>query len=368
MIYGLGAILLLLGIGVVFWRRHNRPIAYPAPLSLVVEPDVDLAVLRRENGAVAARWHGDDQPAHIYAGTQPDAIDRSQPLKFHRENDDFIVSQLDPLARFYLELDFADGRKRITAERGVAFEEIANFRDIGGYLTTDGRRVRWGRVFRAGAFAQATEADLTKLAALNIRLVCDLRSDDEVTDAPDQLPTPTPQYVHLPLDAGDETLKRLRAVLLNRKLIATLLPDAYVRIMIEGNARLFGDVLRRLANPAHLPAVIHCTAGKDRTGVSIALLLLWLGVPEATVIADYTLSNFYYDNFYRFADAAMKPLRRLGVRVEDLQPILMADSATMQTTILHIKTTYGSVETYLRERAGLSVATLAALKTNLLDP
>ena len=254
------------------------------------------------------------------------------------------------------------------ADRILQVEGVANFRDGGGYKTEDGRRVRRGLVFRSGALVHLTDAGLQTLSELGIKLVCDLRGAEELVDEPDRLPTsPAPQYLHLPLTVQDDRRQRLRALLFNPKAVAPMLPQMYTGTIIDGNARLYGDVLRHLSSADNLPALIHCTAGKDRTGVAIALLLLALGVPDEVVVADYSLSNLYYDNFFAYGKRMVEPLRWMGVRAEDLQPFLMADPATMRTAIAHIRAKYGLVEHYLRDAAGLDDMDIERLKANLLE-
>jgi protein-tyrosine phosphatase len=254
------------------------------------------------------------------------------------------------------------------ADRILQVEGVANFRDVGGYKTVDGKRVRRGLVFRSGALVHLTDAGLQTLSELGIKLVCDLRGADELLDEPDRLPTsPAPEYLHLPLAVQDDRRQRLRALLFNPKAVAPMLPEMYTGTIIDGNARIYGDVLRRLSDPANLPTLIHCTAGKDRTGVAIALLLLALGVPDEVVVADYSLSNLYFDNFFAYGKRMVEPIRWMGIRPEDLQPFFMADPETMRTSITHIRTKYGSIENYLRDAAGLDDAVLARLKANLLE-
>jgi protein-tyrosine phosphatase len=253
-------------------------------------------------------------------------------------------------------------------DRIVPLESVANFRDIGGYLTGAGRRVRRGLVFRSGSLAHLSERDVVYLHQLGLKLVCDLRGMEEVTEGPDRLPAdPAPEYLHLPLTVQENRRQRLQALILNPKSIAPMMPEMYTKYMIDGNARLYGGLLGRLAEPNNLPTLIHCTAGKDRTGIAVALLLLVLGVPDEVVVADYSLSNLYYATFLELSQQLVRPVRWLGIHAEDLWPIMVADPETMRTTIAHIREKYGSVEDYLKDAGGLDEAAIARLKTYLLE-
>lgn len=256
----------------------------------------------------------------------------------------------------------SDGRERV-----IALEAGPNFRDIGGYPTSDGRRVRWGQVYRAGTLHDLTDADLHTLAGLGVNLVCDLRTDDESQSEPNRPLPNQPETVHLPVVVDADTSKRVRTLLFQKSKLPGLVIEGYTRIIIDNNAAVLGAVFKRLADPDSLPAIIHCTAGKDRTGVTIALLLLALGVPEETVVADYSLSNRYYERFAELGERAIKPLMVTGVRVADLRPLLVADPATLRTTFAYIRDKYGSVEAYLRAAAGVTDETIERLKENLLE-
>lgn len=251
-------------------------------------------------------------------------------------------------------------------DRNIPLEGAANLRDIGGYRTTDGRYVRWGRVYRSGTLAALTDNDMQTLAALGLKLVCDLRGDDEVNTAPDRL-LPNASYTRIPINANrdGDSRQRLRALLFDKKRFHTMLLEIYRRIIDEHPA-VFGGVIRRLADENNLPALIHCTAGKDRAGLAAAILLLALDVPEETVIADYTLSNRYYDHFYRYAQQAVRRLAILGISADDMQPMLTADPKTLKAALDHLIIKYGSVRDYLRDWAGVDDAAFERVKANLL--
>ncbi|MBC8098201.1 MAG: tyrosine-protein phosphatase [Armatimonadetes bacterium] len=244
-----------------------------------------------------------------------------------------------------------------------------NFRDIGGYQTADGQRVKWGKVYRSGSLAALTPQDFAYLAQLDIKVVCDLRSVEEVADAPDKLP-PYMQYIHTPLntDGTGNAASRMRTLLFEPGKLRDMMTTMYVQIMLENNAAVFGTVINQMADAANLPLLFHCTAGKDRTGVTAMLLLLVLGVPEEVVIADYTLSNQYYPQIAEFAQPMLQRTKWLGVSVNDLYPMLVADAATLHAALKHLYSRYGSIEQYLQQAAGVDEAIIAQLRANLLEP
>ena len=251
--------------------------------------------------------------------------------------------------------------------RIIEVDGVINFRDIGGYHTADGQQVRTGLVYRAGALGNLTEKGMATLQELGVKLICDLRSEEERVAAPDKLPpNSTPTYVHLPLQAEDNRRERLTALFFNRRQFTSMMPDMYTRVIIDGNAHLYGDILRRLANPDNLPTLIHCTAGKDRTGVAVMLILSLLGVPEDVILADYSLSNLYYDHFLKFGQLAIGSIAWTGVTAEDLQPLFISHPDTLKASLAHIHRKYGSIPNYLRSAAGVNDEIQQKIKDNLL--
>ncbi|MBC7871568.1 MAG: tyrosine-protein phosphatase [Chitinophagaceae bacterium] len=349
-------------------RFFRQRIIYPDPASWIIQPETDATVTRYSDHRIEIHWKQMGN-VHIFVGTDPGNIQREVAIAEVIHADHVIITGLDPATRYYFELAFADGKRIITAERFIYVQGTANLRDVGGYLTQNGQRVRWGKVFRSGAVTGVLQTDLSSLEALGLKVVCDLRSLEEVAESPDRLPqNPQLRYVQLPLETEDNSRDRLRAILFDKKRLEKIKLEIYTRFLIDRNAPRFGDTLRYLSNPENLPALIHCTAGKDRTGIAIALLLILLGVPEEVVIADYTLSNMYYEDFKAFAQRALKPLRLLRIKADDLYPLLIADDKTMRTALEHIRRNYGNVETYLMTKAGLSKEELTQLKVNLLEP
>jgi protein-tyrosine phosphatase len=142
--------------------------------------------------------------------------------------------------------------------------------------------------------------------------------------------------------------------------------EGYTRVMVEENAALIGTILRRLAEPTSYPAIIHCSAGKDRTAVIIALLLHILGVPWQTILADYALSNLHYDKFRAGIQADIESLHRLGITVDHMQAVMLVKAERLQKMRQHIEHNYGSITQYLQTKAGINEKIMAQLRCHLL--
>ena len=182
-------------------------------------------------------------------------------------------------------------------ERHVALDGQANFRDLGGYETTDGRTVKWGEVYRSGELPRLSDEDVAKLEEKDIRTVVSFLTEKEVeARGPDRLPANTVE-VTLPMEAGN--LGDLTAVVNEARKTGDfsqvppdINPDIHRRLMVEAG-EYYAALLREIADPASRPLVFHCSHGIHRTGTASAILLSALGVPWETVREDYLLSNTY---------------------------------------------------------------------------
>src|SRR5262245_52800648 len=242
-------------------------------------------------------------------------------------------------------------------QRLIDLEGCLNFRDLGGYPTSDGRTVRWRRVFRSDALHLLTDADVVRIRhELGVRDVIDLRSTAEVRSEGRGLIEADPiRCHHVPL--FDEEVRAE-----DRERVAQIsLADRYV--FMAGLAReAIGRVITTLAR-AEAPAVFHCAAGKDRTGVISALLLDLLGVPDDIVVADYVATR---ENL----DAIVERLNSLeGYRtmLSALPPDTMhADPETIVEFLARLRAQHGTVEEYARA-AGVPASALEALRARLLE-
>jgi protein-tyrosine phosphatase len=241
-------------------------------------------------------------------------------------------------------------------DRLIALEGAVNFRDLGGYAAAGGTRTRWRRLFRADGLGELTEGDLTVLRSLGIRTVIDLRSGSELERGRFDVEAHPVAFHHFPFIAELPDAQEF-----DRR--PGLLGTQYLEIVSDAGEQIKAT-LGVLADPDALPAVFHCTAGKDRTGVLSAIVLSLLGVDEETVVADYALSG-----------AAMQRLRaKLIVKypegretLENIDEVFSAEPAQMEALLDHLRREYGSVEQYV---AGLGVApaVIEALRGSLLEP
>ena len=240
-------------------------------------------------------------------------------------------------------------------ERRSLLDGASNFRDLGGYPTYDERVVRTGLLFRSGALHALTDADHERLRALGVRVAVDLRPPEEQAAEPTN--APFLRIVHVPLLRGERTSDP--SALANGE---GYLRDRYIEIMLD-RAPDIGTIFRSLAGEDGLPAVIHCAAGKDRTGVVSAILLLALGVDEATVLDDYELTS-------EFAAAARVEELTSKLSGSGLPPAVVAgllgtSRSALADAIALLREEHGTVEDYLVGAAGVSPADLATLRERL---
>jgi protein-tyrosine phosphatase len=331
--------------------------------SFIVRPSQPAWVERRD-GELIIGWAGDEPPVAVYAGTDPDRIDRQRPLgRIAAATNQVVVADPFPGERPYFELQFAAGRRLPAAERILPLPGAVNFRDIGGYRTRDGRLTRWGRVYRAGALADLSEDEVAYLGRLGVRLSCDLRTPEETERQPDRLP-PGATAMPRPIVGNVSRLRRVVTLYRKRHAIQEVLEAVYV-VMLDQNGPIFAEVFHAAADPANLPLIVHCTAGKDRTGLAVALLLSALGVPEETVVADYTLSNYAFEVLAGRMQPEMRRLYSFGFGEVQLRPFLLAEARTMEGVLDYIRRRYGSLEWYL-QKAGVTDETIDRARENLL--
>ncbi len=334
-----------------------------------MENITDIKVNRTEQGDFRIHWKPrvENLRVSVYAGQSPDAIDFRRPAISVTNQSSVVLQDLDPNVRHYFAVKPDGDRNIITAERRVKLEGAFNFRDLGGYQSTGGRRIKWGRIYRSDSLTRLTASDRDVLKQIGIKLVCDLRAPAEVKKRPDHLPEDGAiEYLNFPIVSGNfDTVTAHEKI--KKGDIDWLTEDYMIKgyiNTIDSYATTWAAVFDRLAAPASYPLVFHCTGGKDRAGVCAALILLSLGVSEETVIYDHGLSNEF------LADILPKLysyFSSFGIEKENLLPYLTALRAAITTLLDHIRQRYGSTVDYLKNKAGVSQKTLELLKQQILE-
>ena len=244
--------------------------------------------------------------------------------------------------------------------RLVPLEAVHNFRDLGGYATTDGRTTRWRVLFRADGLYRLTPADVESLAPLGLHTVIDLRSDPEL-DERGRFPVDAHPVVFHHLPIVDKTWSPDQRPAFDRD--EDFLIWAYGE-MLEIGAPRFAKAFEVLAEPDALPAVFHCAAGKDRTGLLAALLLGSIGVSHDDIVDDYSLTS---EGMERFRAWAERELPEWSDRMATMPPAFtMALPDAMRHVLEQLAAEHGSIRAYVRS-IGVSESTLETLESVLLD-
>ncbi len=256
-------------------------------------------------------------------------------------------------------------QKALTDEERILPQECGfNFRDFGGYATEDGGHVRRGMLYRSGVMAYVEGEGRARLASLGIAAICDLRSSRERSRRP------TRWHEELPVelwsrDYGDTAADLVKAA----ETGISAGPDMRARMLrlYDGIAYEHADSYRALfalLGAGKVPLVVNCSAGKDRTGTAVALVLSALDVPRETIMADYLLTAR--------ADFAFLMEQTRGRNFVDLppeaaKPLFAADPEYLATMFDSVERRSGSLSAYLETELGVGPAERTMLRERLVD-
>lgn len=325
-------------------------------------------VQRLDSEMVEITWT-DNDPVSVYLARAPstnlkDAAIVAEKVRGGRQ----VVKAPAGMRVYFILLDGGDQSVATVAERHLPLQQGSNFRDLGGYATTDGRRVKWGRVFRSGAMPLLTESDFSLLGQLGIGTIVDLRSTDERQIAPDLLDDRTGAL----FVTNDYSLKALMTSMSGGD------GENMYRDIGKALAPQYRAIFRRLL--AHDGATLyHCSAGQDRTGVATALIYSALGVPRETILRDYHLSTELRRPQFEMpplnpADWPGNPIVPYYVAAQKNPEGAKAEPLFTKRGNSHlsqffdlIDREYGSVAGYLKSELGMSDNDLARLQDMYLD-
>lgn len=248
----------------------------------------------------------------------------------------------------------------IAHDRVLPLQGGQNFRDLGGYRTSDGRTVKWGMLYRSGSMHDLTPGDFAALAARGIRTVCDFRDNKERATAPvawpkDRAPAVLADDYDLNLD-----MRAFAQPGLDGPKARAIMAQFYTKLPFQ-----FAGAYRRMfaeLAAGHAPLAFNCSAGKDRTGVAAALLLTVLGVPYETVAEDYLLSNRTFDPARAVSTDPRAAAFYRQLSPDALKALMGVDRSFLDAAFTAIRAQPGGMEGYYRTRLGLDPATIARLR------
>ena len=258
---------------------------------------------------------------------------------------------------------------------GIRIASLPNLRDLGGWPTAGGGRVRRGLLYRSTDLGKLSDADMPAVAALGLRAVYDLRTEAERTAEPDRVPAGADHIVlDVLADVPGAGPAQLLAFLSDPGAAAAELGGGRgVAIMERGyrDTAGLGSALRAyrrlvsdLAHERNRPALFHCTTGKDRTGWASAALLMLLGVSDDDVMAEYLLTNeqllpALQPVFDRFTSAGGDP--------ELLRSVLGVQPGYLDAALDEMRTRNGTIAGYFSDGLGLDAEVQTALRDAFID-
>ena len=262
--------------------------------------------------------------------------------------------------------------------RSVELDGESNFRDLGGYATTDGRSVKWGLLFRSGELHDLTDDDLQVVESLGVHTVVNFLTGEEVeARGRDRVP-PGVRERACPIEGG--IAGELASVVLEArksgdfsKVPVEFNPELH-RLLVEHGADQYAALIREIIAEESLPLVFHCSHGVHRTGTAAAIVLSLLGVPWETVREDYLLSNVTRSEDVALRLAALKELAATNqgvpeadVDTTNMEAFYILHGEYIDATRDEIINTYGSCESYATDRLDLTREELERLRAVLLE-
>lgn len=330
------------------------------------------AAERAKDGTLTLHWQttADLGPVKVYWSQSPDS-GWKELARTYASFGGLRTKDPNPGSRVYFKVKAASGAVITTAERLLPLQGATNFRDLGGYKTADGKTVKWGKLFRSDELAGLTASDIAYLQKSGLKTIVDYRTDEEVKSKPDPA-IPGAAYVRNPVfgqsGSGTDIMSFMASgefdkmgkpgdvlTAANRDMVDS--PSAYVK--------LFDMML----DPASAALVQHCTAGKDRTGLGSALMLLALGVPKETVVQDFLLSNKYREAYNKAAvDAMVKQFNLTDENaIEVIKALMDVRPEYISAAFDEMTKKYGSIQGFLEKGLGLSKDEQAKLKRMYLE-
>ncbi|WBQ13641.1 tyrosine-protein phosphatase [Hyphomonadaceae bacterium BL14] len=327
--------------------------------------EAQYALSRSDAGQLTLSWTNVPAPSAIAVSSDPSDFDAASFMPVAVQGQSVAIPADAIAGRPYVRVRTPSGSEYTVAERLLPLEGGKNFRDLGGYETADGRRVRWGRLYRSGVMTGLTDNDYRYLSGLGIGVVCDFRASSERGAEPTDWRAGTVETLDWDYEIDTAVFAEAFAGGMSEANSAAAFAGFY-RVMPTEFAGRFAALFRSLETGPQA-TTFHCSAGKDRTGVAAALILKALGVPREVVLADYALSDTFVDYMADIeasrasVDADDPAAFWVNLPDEVLAPFMRSDPAYLAAALDQIEADHGSVEAYLTGVLGADLERLRAL-------
>lgn len=351
----------------------TKKIAFPVLCLLLLsyctdeKYDIRVACETTPSGNYLIKWETFppiDGTVTIYESNSPDSFNLSTHIAKVPASKGFVdILAIRYLNRSYFKLVFDKKNTAITSERVVQMPNIYNFRDLGGYYTGNGRQIRWGKLYRSSSLAQGSLQDIEFLNNLGIRTIIDFRTELENNLYPCRYRAS--QVFVLPLRGNrlNVFFDKILSEEMKRGDVLIHLQDVF-SFLLENNSDYFREMFDILLNERNYPIVMHCSLGKDRSGVASALILAALGIDQEQIIDDYTLSNEHVNFAIQFPNAE---LFDSNVQIQEtITALYSAHRETMTYAFEQLVKEYGSVDDYFEKELNLTQRKREKLKELLL--
>jgi len=241
-----------------------------------------------------------------------------------------------------------------------------NTRELGGYKTTDGKTIKWGKLFRSDKLSDISKTDQAYLQNLGIKKIVDFRSEQEKAEDPNIIPTGI-SYVEMPISVDGAMRSKIEAVLKGEtdREVQSFLIDAN-KEFVTNYADVYENFLRGLIDE-DTPTLFHCTAGKDRAGFAAAITLIALGVSKEDVINDYMKTNAFTQERIEEILGQIELMSLYQSDVEILRPLLGVEQIYIETAFRTAEEKYGSLENFIRDGLNISDEDIQKLRNKFLE-
>lgn len=239
------------------------------------------------------------------------------------------------------------------SNRKILFKKVPNFRDLGGVQTTEGRTIYWGKLFRSGQLNGLRKSDIKKMEEMDIRTLVDLRTEVELHKKPDKYPTTTTYFHYNAFEDEQEQLAKTRQAVFKGEISPVesveLLKAFYSYYPIE-EPEIIKEIIHKVLNQNHA-VLFHCSAGKDRTGITAALVLSVLKVDRETIYQEYLLSNNYRQKGIEKQLKLLKVGRLIYPKLNQavVENFSWVNTDYLMASFAAIESRYGSMDNYIHQ-------------------